>query len=93
MGIKTYQEKNTNQMKKTRAQSGLPVKRKTQKTIQKYGFKKKCHFGCFLGFFFQLVSLIELKFFSFLPGVSDKHSVGRSPVCGVQEDNKHISGH
>ena len=27
MGIKTYQEKNTKPMKKTRAQSGLPVKR------------------------------------------------------------------
>ena len=31
MGIKTYQEKNTKPMKKTRAQSDLPVKRKSQK--------------------------------------------------------------
>ena len=41
MGIKTYQEKNTKPLKKTRAQSGLPVKRKIQKTTQKYGFQKK----------------------------------------------------
>ena len=34
MGIKTYQEKNTKPMKKTRAQSGLPVKRKVQKTTR-----------------------------------------------------------
>ena len=36
MGIKTYQEKNTKPMKKIRAQSGSPVKRKVQKTTRKY---------------------------------------------------------
>ena len=40
MGIKTYQEKNTKPMKKTRAQSGLPVRRKIQKTTQEFGLKK-----------------------------------------------------
>ena len=34
MGIKTYQEKNTKPMKKTRAQSDLPVKRKIPKTTR-----------------------------------------------------------
>ena len=42
MGIKTYQEKNTNPMKKTRAQSGLPVKRKIQKTTGNVTFFKDC---------------------------------------------------
>ena len=36
MGIKTYQEKNTKPMEKTRVQSDIPVKRKIPKTIQKY---------------------------------------------------------
>ena len=36
MGIKTYQEKNTSAMEKELAQSDIPVKRKIQKTIQKY---------------------------------------------------------
>ena len=50
MGIKTYQEKNTNPMKKTRAQSGLPVKKKIQNTTQKYGLKKSDILGSFFYF-------------------------------------------
>ena len=44
MGIKTYQEKNTKPMKKTRAQSGLPVKIKIQKTIWNVTFFLKTYF-------------------------------------------------
>ena len=50
----TYQnlcEKGTKPMIKTRAQSGLPVKRKIQKTTQNTTFLKNCIFGCYFGFF------------------------------------------
>ena len=50
MGIKTYQEKNTKPMKKTRAQSGLPVKRKIQKTTQEFDLKKSDISGGILDF-------------------------------------------
>ena len=49
--IKTYQEKNTNPMEQELAQSDLPVRRKVQKTTQKYCFLKKVTFsGGFLDF-------------------------------------------
>ena len=41
----------SSQMAQTRAQSGLSVKRRIQKTTQKYSFSKKWHFGWFFGFF------------------------------------------
>ena len=50
----TYQnlcEKGTKPMIKTRAQSGLPVKRKIQKTTQNTTFLKNCIFGCFFWIF------------------------------------------
>ena len=43
MGIKTYQEKNTNPMEQDLAQSDLPVRRKFQKTTQKCHFYEKLH--------------------------------------------------
>ena len=61
MGIKNYQETNAKPMKKTRAQSGLPVKRKIQKTTQNVTFQKNSKFGWFWGFFSPLVGPIELK--------------------------------
>ena len=59
----TYQnvcKKGTKPKKKEFPQSGLPVKRKIQKTTQKYSFSKKWHFGWFFGYFSLLVSPIEL---------------------------------
>ena len=50
MGIKTYQEKNTKPMKKTRAQSGLPVKRKIKKTPENTVFQKSDISGGILDF-------------------------------------------
>ena len=44
MGIKTYQEKNTNPMEKDLAQSDLPVRRKIQKTTRKSHFYDKLNF-------------------------------------------------
>ena len=40
MGIKTYQEKNTNAAKKELAQSDIPVKRKIQKPSENDKFHK-----------------------------------------------------
>ena len=60
MGIKTYQEKNANPMKKDLAQSDSPVWRKIQKNIQNVIFLENCIFGWFWGFFSKLVSPIEL---------------------------------
>ena len=44
MGIKHYQEKNARAMEKELAQSDIPVKRKIQKTIQKYHISGKWYF-------------------------------------------------
>ena len=64
MGIKTYQGKNTRAMEKELAQSDIPVKRKIQKTIQKYQISEKWHFWMVFGFFSPLVCPIELILFS-----------------------------
>ena len=64
MGIKPYQEKNAKPMEKELAQSDIPLKRKIQKTVQKYHFLKYGIFGWFFGFFSSLVCPIELILFS-----------------------------
>ena len=64
MGIKTYQEKNTNAAKKELAQSDIPVKRKIKKTSKIAKFQKNGIFGWFFGFFSSLVCPIELILFS-----------------------------
>ena len=64
MGIKTYQEKNTNPTNKELAQSDIPVKRKFQNTSKNAKFQKNGIFGWFFGFFSSLVCPIELILFS-----------------------------
>ena len=44
MGIKTYQEKNTNPMEKELTQSDIPVRRTIPKTIKKIQYSMKVVF-------------------------------------------------